>query len=148
MWLTRADVSHPLLESVRLSLIKTAFSGGALCCRFACLCSSWHPSQVCVCLSAGSKSAPKEECQNTRWLCSLPFSSLHPPSVCEHMPTRSVSLTGVIIVTQLWPTGPAAASSWQPVYFWEHIIKFSSDLERGSRLSPFPLRARVAGGLP
>lgn len=89
----------------------------------------------------------KEECQNTRLLCSLPFSSLHPPSVCCHTPKRSVSLTGVIIFTQLWLTGRAPASSWQPVYFWEHIIKFSSDLERGSPLSPFPLRARVAAGL-
>lgn len=113
---------------------------------FACLCSFWHPSQTCDCLSAGSKSALKEECQNTRLLCSLPFSSLRPPSVCYHTPKRSVSLTGVIIFTQTVAGRPSSSFILATCLFLKRVIKFSSDLERGSLLSPFPLRARVAGG--
>lgn len=127
------------------------YEGGVLQRRrfllFPCLCSFWHPSRVCVCFSVSSKSALKEGCQNIWSLRPLPSSSLHPPSVCYHAAIRSVSLTGVIIFTQLWLTGPAPSPSWQPVYFWRHVIKFSSDLERDSPLSPFPLRAWMAGGL-
>lgn len=146
MWLTTADVSHPLMESVRLSLIKTAFSRGALCyCLPVCAHSGTHLESAFV--SPLALNWRWRRNVKTRGCCVPSLSPLRPPSVCYHTPKRSVLVTGVIIFTQLWLTGRAPASSWQPVYFWEHMIKFSSDLEQGSPLSPFPLRARVAGGL-